>query len=284
MSVLRIEANGPLDVRAAIATLVNHEIAGLTETRPDELSHRRIVELEDGPLEVIVRLDPAGVTVGSDLTVSGPEAVSGLVRGWFDLDSEITAIDRHLGAQPRFSAQVRDRPGIRITGHPGAFESSILIVLGQQISLAAARTFAARLVRAYGEKVGDLIRFPSPERLSMEPPDRLREEVGIPGARARTIGAVASLFAELVGAKEATEASELIGRLAAVPGVGPWTTAYVSLRGLGLPDEFPATDAVVRRALDGIASSEASAMAASWSPYRSYATVRLWAEYAGAAA
>lgn len=282
MSLLRITANGPLDAGAAISTLANHEIAGLTETRPADLSHRRIVELEDGPVELTVRLDREGATVEADLGGSRPGAVDDLVRRWFDLDSEIAAIDQHLGAHPRFAAQVRDRPGIRITGHPGAYEASILIVLGQQISLAAARTFAARMIAAYGQEAGDLRRFPSPERLAEEPADRMRSQLGITGARARTIVAVAGLFAGTPRQADGV-GDDLLERLIAVPGVGPWTTSCVALRGLNSPDQFPATDAVVRRALDGIAAPEASAMAERWSPFRSYATVRLWAEFAGAA-
>jgi 3-methyladenine DNA glycosylase/8-oxoguanine DNA glycosylase len=281
---LRLDANGPLDTAAILSTLVNHEVPGLTETSPSELTHRRIVELDGGPQELKVRFDSTGVTVDASGPGDDPEGIEQLVRHWFDLDAEIEEIDRHLGSHPRFAGQVESRPGIRVTRHPAVYESSILVVLGQQISLAAACTFAARMVAAYGEEAGGLFRFPLPERLAGEPVDRLRKRLGVTGARAGTIRAVAALFAGRPGSVARRGESGLLDDLSAIPGVGPWTTSCVSIRGLGSADEFPASDAVLRRALGGIPAAAAIEEADPWSPWRSYATVRLWAEFAGAAA
>lgn len=279
---LRIEANGPVDTGAIISTLVNHEITGLTETSAGDLTCRRIVELAGEPTELKVEIDSAGVTVFGSGPDDLPAGTGELVRHWFDLDTDIAAVDRHLGSHPRFAEQVASRPGIRVTRHPSVYESAILIVLGQQISLAAASTFAGRMVLAYGEPAGELHRFPLPGRLAGEPVDELRANLKITGARAKTISDVAALFA---GEDDLLVDDEvLLDRLAGIRGVGPWTLSCLALRGLDRPDEFPASDAVLRRALEGISAVEATSASVPWSPFRSYATVRLWAELAGAAA
>jgi 3-methyladenine DNA glycosylase/8-oxoguanine DNA glycosylase len=281
---VRLDSNGPLDVATILSTLVSHEVPGLTETSLSEKTHRRIIELDDGPLELGLSFDSSGVTIDPSGTVDEAEGLERLVRHWFDLDAEIGEINRHLGAHPRFAEQVENRPGIRVTRHPGVYESSILVVLGQQISLASACTFAGRMVTAYGESTGRLRRFPLPERLAEEPVDRLRETLRVTGARARTLNQVAELFAGRPPAFVRAGEPDLTDRLAAIPGIGPWTTSCVSIRGLGAVDEFPASDAVVRRALNGVPAAAAIEQARSWSPWRSYATARLWAEFAGAAA
>lgn len=286
---LRVEANGPLDVGAVFSNLVNHEVAGLTETDPGTLTHRRIVEVAGRPHPLSVRFDFSGVTVDSPGSGRHPEGIEELVRHWFDLDSEIEMIDGHLGRGPGharsaggsgLATQVRSRPGIRITRYPGVFEAAIMVVLGQQISLAAARTLAGRLVSGYGEKTGSLRRFPEPERFVEEPVGRLRSNLGVTGARAGTIRAVSQIFVELPPPEGNQPESDLLERLAAVPGVGPWTISCIAMRAFNAPDEFPSTDAVLRRSLGSPSPAEAVRIARRWIPFRSYATARLWAQLA----
>ena len=275
---LRVDANGPLDTAAIFSTLASHEIAGLTETRPDRLTHRRVLEFEGRPVILTVWFDGSGVTIEGE-TGDGPwPGVEPLVRHWFDLDTDIEAVDRHLGVHPQFKDQVRARPGIRVTRYPELAESAILTVLGQQISLAAARTFAGRLVAAYGEEVDGLFAFPDPARIAEEPVERLRSTIGLTGARARTISGVATLFADRRPAAGSGSDSGLLEGLNEIPGIGPWTISCVALRGLDSADELPASDAVLRRALGKASLAETLEIAEAWRPFRSYATVRLWAE------
>ncbi|MBN8867185.1 MAG: DNA-3-methyladenine glycosylase 2 family protein [Solirubrobacterales bacterium] len=198
-----------------------------------------------------------------------------MVRHWFDLGTDIATVDRHLASSDIFAPQVRARPGIRVTRYPQAFEAAILIVLGQQVSLAAGRTFGGRLVAAYGEGDGPLRTFPRPERLAAEPTELLRATLGITGARARTLQALATHFADGFASEPGVpiEAADLL----ALPGVGPWTVSCLALRSAGEPDVFPAADAVLRRALEDASAREAADLSLPWAPYRSYATVRLWA-------
>lgn len=275
---MKIIANGAFDRASVISTLVRHEIVGLTETSAADATHRRIVTIEGKPVELGLCFEPDGVLVsvgGREAdpgeTGTDPGSIARLVRNWFDLDADISTVDRQLSGQGCFEAQVTARPGIRITRYPSRWEAIVLIVLGQQVSLSAGRTFGTRLVAAYGEREGSgLLRFPSPDRVATEPVERLRETLGLTSARARTIHGVARLFAE--------GSSFDPVRLAGLPGVGPWTLACFSIRGAAEADGFPAGDAVLRRALGGVSAREAEQLARRWKPYRSYAAVRLWAE------
>jgi 3-methyladenine DNA glycosylase/8-oxoguanine DNA glycosylase len=262
-------ANGAFD---AASTLARHEIAGLTQTDMSRMTHRRIVELGGRPVPVELELRPEGVlSVGGD--GGDPDGLERLVRHWFDLDTDVAPIDRRLGADPRLAAQVRSRPGIRITRHPDAWEGAALTVLGQQVSLRAARTFGARLVAAYGDGEDDLNQFPDAARVAEEPVGRLRENLGVTGSRARTIHEVAALFAARAGFDPV--------ELAELHGIGPWTVACLSIRAGTERDEFPSGDAVLRRALDGVSPAEAAGIALDWQPFRSYAAVRLWTSAVG---
>ena len=134
-------------------------------------------------------------------------------------------------------------PGLRRIRYPESFEAAISTVLGQQVSLAAARTFAGRLVAAYGEPgPGGLTAFPAPERLAAAELEELRSAVGITGSRARTVLAVAELFARTGSwpvPLPREQWDERAAALLALPGIGPWTVAYLRMRLFGDPDAVP---------------------------------------------
>jgi 3-methyladenine DNA glycosylase/8-oxoguanine DNA glycosylase len=149
-------------------------------------------------------------------------------------------------------------------------------VLGQQVSLAAARTFAGRLVAAFGSPVrGSLMAFPSPEVLAAAGPEHLRREVGITGARSGTVHALATACAAGFVIAPGGDDGEVRRRLLGLPGVGPWTADYLALRVLGDRDALPAGDLVLRRAL-GMTAREVAVAAEGWRPVRAYAVTHLW--------
>src|SRR5205823_2637205 len=159
-------------------------------------------------------------------------------RRLLDLDADPAAVDEQLGADPVLAAPVAARPGLRSPGHVDAAELAIRAVVGQQVSVAGARTVAGRLVRGFGEPLpapvdGLTHRFPTPAALA----DADSELLAMPGTRAR---ALASLARALAGGDLSLDAgadrAEVAFRLAALPGIGPWTIAYIRLRGLGDPD------------------------------------------------
>jgi AraC family transcriptional regulator of adaptative response / DNA-3-methyladenine glycosylase II len=202
-------------------------------------------------------------------------------RRLFDLDADPHAIAAALGRDPLLAPLVARRPGLRVPGAWDPFETAVRAILGQQISVAAATTLAARLVARHGRRVegarsGLTHAFPEPAALAEADPAGF----GIPAARAEAIRALARAVATgalRIAAAESVDAT--VARLRELPGFGPWTAAYVAMRACGEPDAFPAGDLGVRRALGGgTPCSEATAERASeaWRPWRAYAAMHLW--------
>ncbi|MCW7538267.1 helix-turn-helix domain-containing protein [Aquabacterium sp. A7-Y] len=200
------------------------------------------------------------------------------VRRWLDLDAEPEAIDAVLAALPA--------PGTRLPGAIDSFELAVRAVLGQQVSVAAARTFATRLVQAYGEPVAtpwdDVNRlFPTPAVLARADAAGLGE-LGIVRQRAGAIVALATQWPSLsvlIARGSAPEA--LMAALQALPGIGPWTAHYIAMRALAWPDAFLPKDVALLKAMEQVlgvrGQRAADLLARQWSPWRSYAVLRLWA-------
>jgi AraC family transcriptional regulator of adaptative response / DNA-3-methyladenine glycosylase II len=209
-------------------------------------------------------------------------AASGTViaatRRWLDLDAAPATIAETLADLP-------GAPGIRLAGSVDAFELAVRAILGQQVTVAAARTLARRVVERFGAPVatpwaGVDRAFPRPADLAAPPIERVAE-LGIIRSRVAAIQSLASQWdaiAPLLAPGASPEA--LVARLCEVPGIGPWTAHYIAMRGLGWPDAFPPGDvaaAKAMRALFDIATArEVAAHAERWRPWRGYALLRLW--------
>ncbi|MEX5303469.1 DNA-3-methyladenine glycosylase family protein [Kocuria sabuli] len=263
----------------------------------DDLSggtHRRPVVVDGWVRTVTVdwdRLTPAGLPVRVEPGAGDAlEPVLRRVRRWLGEGTESSAADRALAADPALAADVRSWPLIRLPGSPDGFETAVLTVLGQQVSLAAARTFAGRLVRHYGTPTaGGLGVFPPAHRIAAADPARLQQDVGITTRRAATVRALAGAVLDGLaldapagagGPGAGQDAARLRHRLLALPGIGPWTAGSITLRVLGDPDVFLPQDLVLRRALGVTGTAAAAEISAAWSPWRSYAVMRLWARAA----
>ncbi|MCC6521497.1 MAG: helix-turn-helix domain-containing protein [Polyangiaceae bacterium] len=235
--------------------------------------HRGALEVRDVPAAHAVE-----VTVGAELAPV-LRAVVARVRRMFDLDADPSAVDAHLARDPLLRAGVRRVPGLRVPGAFDPFEMALRAVLGQQVSVAGATTLAGRLVARFGAPLdtgrSELARtFPSAATLAAVPVEELAA-LGLPASRARTLAAVARACAAGQLPLEDPSAHEAWTRaLAAIPGIGPWTTAYLALR-LGVPDAFPETDLGLRRALGPDAAGVRTA-SARWRPWRAYAALHLW--------
>jgi DNA-3-methyladenine glycosylase II/AraC family transcriptional regulator of adaptative response / DNA-3-methyladenine glycosylase II len=257
-----------------------HNIAGLERHDPDTGAHTRVVNAAHGPALVTVVVRPEKRHVETRIVPAHSADVGELtdiVRRWLDLDADPLAIDAALGRHPELASLVASRPGLRRLGSVDGFETAVLTVLGQQVSLAAARTFGARLVAAYGRPVhGEFRAFPAPEVLADRSPEELRSAIGLTGARARTVHALADAAAHGLPLDADTEPAKFRAGVLALPGIGPWTADYLTVRVLGDPDAFPADDLVLRRALGVGKGSEAAALAEAWRPWRAYALFHLW--------
>ncbi|WP_432571780.1 DNA-3-methyladenine glycosylase family protein [Kineococcus sp. SYSU DK005] len=270
-------ASGPLR-----RFLLAHVVPGAERHDAATGTHERVVPTGAGPVVAAVVLGTAERGGQVLVRASAPvlDEVCAVVRRWLDLDGEVAAAEAHLGADAELAPLVAARPGLRVPRAVCGAETALLTVLGQQVSLAAARTFAGRLVAAHGEPVaGGLRAFPAPAALAAAGPEALRAVTGVTGARSRTLHALAGLLAgglDLDAARAAGEGALARERLLALPGVGPWTADYVALRALGDDDAFLPGDLVLRKAMGGVSPAAALARARPWRPWRGYALLHLW--------
>ncbi|NIZ90130.1 DNA-3-methyladenine glycosylase family protein [Kineococcus rubinsiae] len=290
-----LAARTPVNAEPLRRWLAAHALPGAERYDPATGVHTRVVPAPDGPVVVSVDLGPdarartvrvltAGASGGGDPSA----AVLATVGRWLDLDADTDAVEDALAASPRLAPLVAARPGLRVPRTVDGAETALLTVLGQQVSLAAARTFGGRLVAAFGRPVADgLTAFPRPAVLAAAGPDALRATTGVTGARALALHTLAAALADgldldaaaLAAAAGDPDAARRAHRdLLALRGIGPWTADYVALRVLGDSDAFLGSDLVLRRALGGIAAREATASAEPWRPWRGYALLHLWTD------
>jgi AraC family transcriptional regulator of adaptative response / DNA-3-methyladenine glycosylase II len=203
-------------------------------------------------------------------------------RRLLDADCDPVAVDDGLAEHPFMARLVRTRPGLRVAGTVDGDEVAIRTVLGQQVSLVGAISLGGKLTERYGETLTDVTGdgptrlFPTAAALAEVDP----EDLPMPRARGRAlVGLCAALAAGEIPLDHSAERSDVRTRLMALPGIGPWTADYVSMRALGDPDVFLPTDIGVRRALEGLGEDPARAeeLARQWRPWRSYALMHLWA-------
>jgi AraC family transcriptional regulator of adaptative response / DNA-3-methyladenine glycosylase II len=280
---LRLPFRAPFDGGPLLDFLRTRQVSGLEAC--DATTYRRSLRLPFGP--ATVALTPGPDHVGCTLRLADLRDLAAAVqrcRRILDLDADPVAVGAQLGSDPVLEPLVRKRPGLRVPGHVDGFEVLVRAIVGQQVSVAGARTVLGRIAAAIGEPLaapdadnGVTTCFPDAEAVAEAPP----ETFPMPRARAETLRRVAIEVADggLV-IDPGADRDELRRRLLAIPGVGPWTVAYVELRALGDPDVFLATDLGVRRALErrGLAGDPRSAatLAESWRPWRSYALLHLW--------
>ncbi|MFJ2249142.1 DNA-3-methyladenine glycosylase family protein [Streptomyces sp. NPDC087862] len=276
MSTIRVDAHGPFHHTAALALLAAHAIPGAEKV--DGARYRRVLTVEGEQTVVTLDLNRHGITASFDPSGGDRETATALVRAWFDLDTDTTTIDRALSQDPHLAGRVRRRPGLRLIRYPDEFEAVAATVIGQQVSLAAARSFAGRLVTAFGHKTGDLHTFPHAPALAQCDANEIQQRTGLTHARARTLHEVAVRWAN-GPVLEGLPADEARRTLLAVPGIGPWTADYLLVRALQHPDTFAPGDLVARRAL-GLDHKAAAERSAAWAPYRSYALLHLWTDAA----
>lgn len=210
------------------------------------------------------------------------------VRRLFDLSCEPEAVYETLSAMNDIRPGLCV-PGLRLPGCFDAFEMAVKAVLGQQITVKAAGTLAARLVDTYGPSLqnspdGLNKLFPSPsEIIALNGPigDHLGP-LGITGGRAAAILELARLFeGGEIGPEACLRPEEVIKKLTAIPGLGIWTAQYIAMRSMGWSDAFPHTDHGLKKALAPRTPEEILALAEAWRPWRGYAVVNLWNSLGG---
>ena len=293
----------PCDVRGLLEFFAVRALRGVEVVDTEKLLYRRTIDLAacspdrrdpsacTGVLQVDLdaggRLKVEVLAVGSAmLAPEVEEAISRGVRRLFDLDANPDRIVAMLAAAPEFEEEGAGLGGVRVPGAWDRFETAVRAVLGQQISVAGARTLAGRLVATLGDELPDALREPGLERTFPTPEQIAASDlraIGLTAARARTLQAMASEVATGALRLDA-EPAEVRERLFAIKGFGPWTVEYIAMRALGDEDAFPASDLGLRKAIDREqrpSAAELEAMAESWRPVRAYAALLLWRRAGG---
>ena len=279
---IRLPYRAPFDDQGLLAFLGARGISGVESF--DGTLYRRTLRLPTS--DAIVELAAGNDHVRCSLRLGDIRDLSPAVRRCrqlLDLDADPVAIDESLGNDRLIGSIVRAHPGRRLPGSVDGFELAVRAVLGQQVSVAGARTIAGRLVRSFGKPLtspdGDVTHvFPEPAALV----DADLGALGIPRIRQETLRALAnSVETNDLVLDSGADRLEVAAKLQALRGVGPWTASYVAMRALGDPDVFLATDLGVRRALEMLGQPgdprSAEAVAERWRPWRSYAVQYLWA-------
>jgi len=287
---LRLPFRRPFDASGMLHFLGARAVAGI-ETFDGE-TYRRTLRLPHGA--GMVALSDGGDHVRCVLRLEHVRDLGSAVqrcRRLLDLDADPVTVTDVLGSDPLLAALVRRSPGRRVPGSVDGAELAFRAVLGQQVSVAGARTLAGRLVARRGEPLPEALaveadepgrHFPGPQAVA----EAALDELGIPSARRETLRILAlALAGGRVSLDPGSEREDVERRLLGLRGIGPWTASYVAMRALGDPDAFLPTDLGVRRAISRLGHADdrrsVAALAERWRPWRAYATQHLWASLGG---
>lgn len=279
--VLKLAVRQPFDARGLLAFLGARTVPGLESGGPTGLA--RTARLPRG--QAVVAIEPDGDSLLARVALVDWRDLGTLVsriRAWLDLDADPVAVDEVLAADPVVAGMVAAVPGIRIPGALDPDELAVRCLVGQQVSLQGATTITGRLVAEHGEPLDPVLVeaaagwghqlshcFPPMEHLAALDPGTLP----MPRARGRAlVGLAAALASGRVSLAAGVDRATARRELQALPGIGPWTSGYVAMRGLGDPDVLLDQDLVVRRVLAAVGIEPTPRFA----PWRSYLTMHLW--------
>jgi AraC family transcriptional regulator of adaptative response / DNA-3-methyladenine glycosylase II len=294
---LRLGYRPPYDFTAMLDFLRGRALPGVEVV--DDASYSRVIGSAQAPGWLRVSQWPASHRASDEhalkLELHGalPSQMLEIVnrlRRMFDLDADPRAIADALGTDSRLRPLLKKRPGLRVPSGWDGFEIAVRAIIGQQISVAGARTLATRLAHRFGTPLAAPLAqgldhlFPAAEALA----DADLASIGLTRARAETLRTMArALLDGRVDFRPERTLDDFTSRWVALPGIGPWTAHYIALRALGHPDAFPADDLVLQRALpnDGsrLSAKALAARAEAWRPWRAYSVIHLWKDSMGAA-
>ncbi|MEU3273460.1 AlkA N-terminal domain-containing protein [Saccharomonospora sp. NPDC006951] len=281
---LRLPVREPFDAEGLLSFLAARAVPGVEVADRELGTFQRTLRLPHG--SGVVRLSPSSGHVRCELRLTDVRDLGTAVtrlRRMLDLDADPAAVRSVLEADPSLAPFVAAAPGIRVPGAVDGPELLIRAMLGQQVSVAAARTAAGSLAAAIGEHTLAAVNgepdvlFPTPAAIAEHGPRLLR------GPRRRIaaiVGAAEAMVAGTLDLNVGRDADELRAELLATPGIGPWTADYVLMRLLGNPDVLMADDLVIRKGATalglGADSTRLLRHAERWRPWRSYAGMHLW--------
>lgn len=277
---LALPVRAPFDAAGLFAWFRARAVPGVEHAT--DTSYGRTLRLPGGVASFDVRLDDHGTLrlTARLARLADLPALVARTRRLFDLDADPQAVDSALSGHPELTASVAAVPGIRVPGALDPEEQLIRAMIGQQVTVTAARTAMIRLAEALGEPLDEepgRVVFPTMAVIA----ERGHEVLRGPSARIRAItGAAAALAEGAVTLSPAAESAELRAALLALPGVGPWTADYTRMRVTGDPDVFLPGDVAVRTGAAAVGLPAGAKPLEAWSqaaaPWRSYLTAHLW--------
>lgn len=281
---LKLGFRPPFDWGAMLNFFSTRVISGVEAV--DNGTYRRTIRVgkECGILQA--QVDPAHNHLAASISMQGTDSLQLVVektRRLFDLDADPAPIIEHLGCDPLLRKILTRRPGLRVPGAWDAFELSVRAVLGQQVSVAAAATFARRLVETCGSSF-NLESDPALSYVFPTPEDVLSadlSDIGLTTRRQETLRTLAKAFADGNFDNAAAWDSETnFQKLCDLPGIGPWSAQYIAMRAFNDQDAFPEGDLGLLNAMaalgEHVDKKGLSLRAESWRPWRAYATMHLW--------
>ena len=273
----------PYDVREMLQFLQQRGIAGVEQIDVAAHTVARTLRLDDDTRGWIAcRFEPeqhrVQVRVADSLAPQLPRVIA-RVRAWLDLDADPAAIHAVLGAD--FPALA----GLRVPGTLDGLELAVRAVLGQQVTVAAARTLTTRLVERFGTPLATPIDgltrlFPTPATLAAATGHELGQ-LGLVRQRQAAIHALAQAVSSgQISLHAGADVAATMDALKSLPGIGAWTADYIALRALRWPDAFPSGDVALQKALapegQRLTARAAESRAERWRPWRAYAVIRAW--------
>jgi AraC family transcriptional regulator of adaptative response / DNA-3-methyladenine glycosylase II len=279
----------PYDWSAMLGFLAARSIRGLEVVEDRE--YRRAIEI-DGSHGLLSVQPHDGNALRAEIRfpkIAKLPAIIGRLRRVFDLGADPQAIAALLARDAALAPRVRARPGLRVPGAWDPFELAVRAVLGQQITVSAARGLAGRLVERYGDALNPASASPGLTHVFPRPAQLARADLtslGMPRARARALSSLAAAVDADPGVLAMSGSLEAaIARLRQLPGIGEWTAQYIAMRVLREPDAFPAADVGLLRAMadrHGRRPTPKALLlhAERWRPWRAYAAQHLWTQSA----
>jgi AraC family transcriptional regulator of adaptative response / DNA-3-methyladenine glycosylase II len=278
---LRLAFRPPCDIEALLGFFARRELAGIEQVQG--LMLRRTLGWQHGGAPVAgwfeARFVPARCEVHVNASPSLAPVLGAVlqrVRHGLDLDADPARIDPVLARLP-----LPPRPGLRLPGAFDGFEAAVRVVLGQQVTVKAARTLVQRLVHGLGTRIDTPFAalthlFPSAEAVATADPEVIGR-LGIVRQRVRALQALAAeVAAGRIALHRGAAVEPTLDALRALPGIGEWTAQVIAMRALAWPDAWPASDIGLMNALGSRNPRHITALAEPWRPWRAYAVMRLW--------
>jgi AraC family transcriptional regulator, regulatory protein of adaptative response / DNA-3-methyladenine glycosylase II len=274
----------PYDWDAMLAYLEARAIEGVERVRDGR--YRRTLAEGEGTGRVEIGHLPQIQSLEATIRLSQLSALPKIVariRRLFDLQADVATISSHLGRDPLLAPLVTARAGLRVPGAWDGFEVGVRAILGQQVSVSAARSLAGRLVTLAGRRIEppeDDLRFLFPTPIELAAANLTT--LGMPAARRKALTTLArAAVADPHLFEPRATGDETVAELSSLTGIGEWTAQYVAMRAAHEPDAFPASDAALLHSVARLSKARTSpaelrARAEAWRPWRAYAAQHLW--------